>query len=78
VRASAGKDGFLVPETRVATLRRLLEQPGIYQAPACYDALSASLVEKAGFDFAFMSGRSSLHLHDLLCHWRYIVMVHLR
>ncbi|KAG0613270.1 hypothetical protein M758_6G089500 [Ceratodon purpureus] len=56
VRASAGKDGFPVSESRVATLRRLLEQPGIYQAPACYDALSASLVEKAGFDFSFMSG----------------------
>lgn len=56
VTASTGKDGFPVSESRAATLRRLLEQPGIYQAPACYDALSASLVEKAGFEFSFMSG----------------------
>lgn len=56
VMASTGKDGFPASESRAATLRRLLEQPGIYQAPACYDALSASLVEKAGFDFTFMSG----------------------
>ena len=58
MRASAGKDVFPVSESRVATLRRLLEQPGIYQAPACYDAFSASIVEKAGFDFSFISGRA--------------------
>lgn len=56
-RASAGKDGFSVAETPASVLRRILEQPGIHQAPACYDALSASLVEKAGFKFAFMSGK---------------------
>jgi len=60
VMASTGKDGFPASESRAATLRRLLKQPGIYQAPACYDALSASLVEKAGFDFSFMSGKSSV------------------
>lgn len=58
VRASSEKVSFPVSESRAANLRRLLEQPGIRQAPACYDALSASLVEKAGFDITFMSGFS--------------------
>lgn len=62
VRASSEKVSFPVSESRAANLRRLLEQPGIRQAPACYDALSASLVEKAGFDITFMSGRTSVHL----------------
>jgi 2-methylisocitrate lyase-like PEP mutase family enzyme len=34
----------------------LLEQPGIIQMPACFDALSAKLVEAAGFAVTFMSG----------------------
>ena len=37
-------------------LRRLLESPGLRQGPACFDALSAKLVEKAGFDCCFTSG----------------------
>ncbi|XP_020572977.1 uncharacterized protein LOC110019586 [Phalaenopsis equestris] len=37
-------------------LRRLLESPGIHQAPVCHDALSAKLVERAGFPLAFMGG----------------------
>ncbi|KAF8393931.1 hypothetical protein HHK36_020133 [Tetracentron sinense] len=39
-------------------LRRILESPGIHQGPACYDALSAKLVENAGFEFCFTSGFS--------------------
>ncbi|KAL5703052.1 hypothetical protein ACHQM5_028193 [Ranunculus cassubicifolius] len=39
-------------------LRQLLQSPGIHQGPACFDALSAKLVEKAGFQFCFMSGFS--------------------
>ncbi|XP_043723950.1 2-methylisocitrate lyase isoform X4 [Telopea speciosissima] len=39
-------------------LRRILESPGVYQGPACFDALSAKLVEKAGFEFCFTSGFS--------------------
>ncbi|PIA29795.1 hypothetical protein AQUCO_05800104v1 [Aquilegia coerulea] len=34
-------------------LRRLLKSPGVHQGPACFDALSAKLVEKAGFEFCF-------------------------
>ncbi|CAN4115362.1 unnamed protein product [Withania somnifera] len=37
-------------------LRKLLESPGIHQGPACFDALSAKLVQQAGFDFCFTTG----------------------
>ncbi|KAJ8755354.1 hypothetical protein K2173_019152 [Erythroxylum novogranatense] len=39
-------------------LRILLDAPGVHQGPACFDALSAKLVEKAGFDYCFTSGFS--------------------
>jgi 2-methylisocitrate lyase-like PEP mutase family enzyme len=42
--------------TPAAVLRRLLEAPGIRIMPCCYDALSARLVEMAGFPLTFMSG----------------------
>lgn len=38
------------------TLRQLLRAPGIHLGPACFDALSAKLVERAGFDFCFTTG----------------------
>lgn len=34
----------------------LLSLPPISQGPCCHDGLSARLIERAGFDFAFMSG----------------------
>ncbi|RKZ87437.1 MAG: carboxyvinyl-carboxyphosphonate phosphorylmutase [Candidatus Parabeggiatoa sp. nov. 1] len=37
-------------------LRALLSQPNILIVPACFDALSARLVERAGFSATFMSG----------------------
>lgn len=37
-------------------LRKLLESPGIHQGPACFDALSAKLIERAGFKFCFTTG----------------------
>jgi len=37
-------------------LRNLLEAPGIQVMPCCFDALSARLVERAGFPLTFMSG----------------------
>ena len=37
-------------------LRARLAQPGVIVAPACFDALSARIVERAGFDASFMSG----------------------
>jgi len=37
-------------------LRDLLQAPGILTMPGCHDALSAKLIERAGFEAAFMSG----------------------
>ncbi|HCB14453.1 MAG TPA: carboxyvinyl-carboxyphosphonate phosphorylmutase [Gammaproteobacteria bacterium] len=37
-------------------LRTLLAQPGLLLMPGCHDALSATLIEQAGFPLAFMSG----------------------
>lgn len=37
-------------------LRKLLEQPGLLTMPGCYDAMSAKLVQAAGFQIVFMSG----------------------
>jgi 2-methylisocitrate lyase-like PEP mutase family enzyme len=38
------------------TLRALLAQDKLHIMPCCYDALSAKLVQQAGFDMTFMSG----------------------
>jgi len=43
-------------QTSVQRLRALLDRPGILTMPGCHDALSARLVEQAGFEVAFMSG----------------------
>ncbi|KAM7489978.1 hypothetical protein LguiB_027462 [Lonicera macranthoides] len=43
-------------EAPAKALRRILESPGVHQGPACFDALSAKLVERAGFDFCFTTG----------------------
>lgn len=37
-------------------LRRRLGEPDLVLMPGCYDAMSARLIEAAGFDVAFMSG----------------------
>ncbi|WP_421850324.1 isocitrate lyase/PEP mutase family protein [Oricola sp.] len=44
---------------RAARLRTLLEQNDLVVAPCCYDALSARLIEQAGFEMTFMSGFSA-------------------
>ena len=41
---------------RVQRLRELLAAPGLEVMPCCYDALSAKLIERAGFPVTFMSG----------------------
>jgi len=41
---------------RVQQLRDLLAQPGLQVMPCCFDALSAKLIEGAGFPVTFMSG----------------------
>jgi 2-methylisocitrate lyase-like PEP mutase family enzyme len=42
--------------TAADKLRRLLERKEILSFPCCYDALSARLIERAGFPLSFMSG----------------------
>lgn len=37
-------------------LRALLKQDDIIKMPCCFDALSAKLIEQAGFDLTFLSG----------------------
>jgi 2-methylisocitrate lyase-like PEP mutase family enzyme len=37
-------------------LKALLARPGLLVMPCCYDALSARLIERAGFQLTFMSG----------------------
>jgi len=39
-----------------ARLRALLDRPGILLMPGCHDAMSARLIEEAGFEIGFMSG----------------------
>jgi 2-methylisocitrate lyase-like PEP mutase family enzyme len=42
--------------SRAHALRALLAEPGLLLMPCCFDALSARLVEAAGFRLSFMSG----------------------
>jgi 2-methylisocitrate lyase-like PEP mutase family enzyme len=42
--------------TPAARLRALLERPGILVMPGCHDAMSARLIQEAGFEIGFMSG----------------------
>jgi 2-methylisocitrate lyase-like PEP mutase family enzyme len=37
-------------------LREILKKPGLIIAPGCYNAMSAKLIEDAGFEVAYMSG----------------------
>ena len=37
-------------------LRQRLAEPGVILTPACFDALSARIIERAGFGASFMSG----------------------
>ena len=42
--------------TPAARLRALLDRPGLLVMPGCHDAMSARLIEEAGFELGFMSG----------------------
>ena len=48
--------GIRPGESPAAALRRILATPGAHQAPCCFDALGARLVERAGFPVGFMGG----------------------
>jgi 2-methylisocitrate lyase-like PEP mutase family enzyme len=39
-----------------ARLRAIIERPGLVVMPGCHDAMSARLIEEAGFELGFMSG----------------------
>eukprot|EP00252_Welwitschia_mirabilis_P018629 TRINITY_DN4139_c0_g1_i1.p1 TRINITY_DN4139_c0_g1~~TRINITY_DN4139_c0_g1_i1.p1 ORF type:complete len:557 (-),score=126.26 TRINITY_DN4139_c0_g1_i1:72-1607(-) len=54
--AKASKNDVFEKDSPAKALRKILEAPGVHPAPACFDALSAKLVEQAGFEFCFMSG----------------------
>ena len=45
-------------DTPAARLRAAIAAPPILVAPGCYDALSANLIERAGFSAAYLSGAS--------------------
>lgn len=45
--------------TPAAAFRELLSTPGLVQAPGCYDAFSARLIERAGWSVAYMTGFGS-------------------
>ncbi|KAI3688359.1 hypothetical protein L1987_82071 [Smallanthus sonchifolius] len=49
-------EGDTVESSPAKKLRKLLDSPGIHQGPACFNALSAKLVERAGFQFCFTTG----------------------
>jgi 2-methylisocitrate lyase-like PEP mutase family enzyme len=53
-RASRAPDAR--PESAAGRLRALLAAPGLRVMPCCYDALSARLIQRAGFELTFMSG----------------------
>ncbi|KAL8217289.1 hypothetical protein R6Q57_024126 [Mikania cordata] len=46
----------IVESSPAKKLRKLLDSPGVHQGPACFDALSAKLIERAGFQFCFTTG----------------------
>jgi 2-methylisocitrate lyase-like PEP mutase family enzyme len=43
-------------QPKATIIRDLLNQPGLLIMPCCFDALSAKLIEQAGFPLTFMSG----------------------
>ena len=44
---------------QAARLRELLSRPGLLLAPGCYDGMSARLVQRAGYEVAYMTGFGS-------------------
>ena len=40
-------------------LRALIAEPGVVHAPGCYDAVTAKLVEREGFQVAYLSGAAT-------------------
>ncbi|CAL5067324.1 unnamed protein product [Urochloa decumbens] len=59
--------GIRPGESPAAALRRILATPGAHQAPCCFDALGARLVERAGFPIGFMGGTRNNSTQDFAC-----------
>ena len=51
------RDG--TPMRATTRLRQLLRQPELVVAPGCYDAITARMVERAGFPAVYMSGAAT-------------------
>jgi 2-methylisocitrate lyase-like PEP mutase family enzyme len=49
-------DPLTRPASPASQLRQLLAAPGLLLMPCCFDALSARLIQQAGFHLTFMSG----------------------
>jgi 2-methylisocitrate lyase-like PEP mutase family enzyme len=47
----------------MTTLRELIARPGITVLPGAYDALTARLIERAGFDGVYLSGAGVSYTH---------------
>ncbi|XP_010508461.1 PREDICTED: uncharacterized protein LOC104785035 isoform X2 [Camelina sativa] len=46
------------PSSPAKKLREIMKSPGVLQGPCCFDALSAKLIERAGFPYCITSGFS--------------------
>ncbi|XP_010525775.1 PREDICTED: uncharacterized protein LOC104803535 [Tarenaya hassleriana] len=56
--AGSGSSGDGISSSPAKKLREVLESAGVHQGPCCFYALSAKLVERAGFRFSIASGLS--------------------
>ncbi|ESQ38934.1 hypothetical protein EUTSA_v10001429mg [Eutrema salsugineum] len=56
--AVSDSSGNEKPSSPAKKLREILQSPGVLQGPCCFDALSAKLVERAGFPYCLTSGFS--------------------
>nr|AAC64307.1 putative carboxyphosphonoenolpyruvate mutase [Arabidopsis thaliana] len=52
-----------LPSSPAKKLRNIMQSPGVLQGPCCFDALSAKLIERAGFPYCITSA-SRLGLPD--------------
>lgn len=62
----ANATGSAERDSPAKVLRRIINSPGVHQGPACFDALSAKLIEKAGFDYCITSGNFIFFFIDLM------------
>lgn len=50
-------DGYISYQTRTENLRTMINSNEMTIMPCCYDGLSARIVEAAGFNLTFMTGK---------------------